>query len=87
MTDPEYFEDLPKLAEWISDVQVERMDSRQEPWLDNWQYNTDIGMSTNAVKADLSSLEEIEEWGTDIPDKTKELGAFNSDTAPYNVRR
>ena len=85
MTDPEYFEDLPKLAEWISDVQVERMDSRQEPWLDNWQYNTDIGMSTNAVKADLSSLEEIEEWGTDIPDKTKELGAFNSDTAPYDV--
>ena len=50
-TDPEYFEDLPKLAEWISDVQVERMDSRQEPWLDNWQYNTDIGMSTKAVRA------------------------------------
>lgn len=79
------FEDMPEVAEWISDVQVERMDSRQEPWLDNWQYNTDIGMSTKAVTADLSSLEEIEEWGTDIPDKTKELGAFNSDTAPYDV--
>ena len=45
------FEDMPEVAEWISDVQVERMDSRQEPWLDNWQYNTDIGMSTKAVKA------------------------------------
>lgn len=187
MTEPEYFEDLPKLAEWLSDVRAERMDSYQEPWLDNWQYNTDIGMSTRAVNcsrsevddrfqvqgyiepgfrglmedeyfrdfedaksyahgllmqgydvrisddvseayaeitsdeyqenfdgefvvnediadfqnevwrsmgigastkyvnAELSSLEEIEEWGADMPDKTKQLGAFNSNTAPYDV--
>ena len=89
-TDPEYFEDLPKLAEWISDVQVERMDSRQEPWLDNWQYNTDIGMSTNAgrkfVKADFNDIEDIEDFydGENF-DNTKALGAFNSDTAPYDV--
>lgn len=61
ITEPEYFEDLPKLAEWISDVQVERMDSRQEPWLDNWQYNTDIGMSVTAMNSlDMTA-------GTDIP--------------------
>ena len=55
------FEDMPEVAEWISAVQVERMDSNQEPWLDNWQYNTDIGMSVTATNSlDMTA-------GTDIP--------------------
>ena len=52
------FEDMPEVAEWLHQVQVERMDSHQEPWLDNWQYNTDIGMSTRAVNCSRSEVDD-----------------------------
>lgn len=92
-SDGAIFEDMPEVAEWLHQVQVERMDSYQEPWLDNWQYNTDIGMSTKyakrgkkPVKADFNDIEDIEDFydGENF-DNTKALGAFNSDTAPYDV--
>ena len=92
-SDGAIFEDMPEVAEWLHQVQVERMDSYQEPWLDNWQYNTDIGMSTKyakrgkkPVKADFNDIEDIEDFydGENF-DSTKALGAFNSDTAPYDV--
>ena len=57
-SDGAIFEDMPEVAEWLHQVQVERMDSYQEPWLDNWQYNTDIGMS---VKCSIDS-----EYNTEI---------------------
>ena len=92
-SDGALFEDMPEVAEWLHQVQVERMDSYQEPWLDNWQYNTDIGMSMKyakrgkkPVKADFNDIEDIEDFydGENF-DNTKALGAFNSDTAPYDV--
>lgn len=92
-SDGALFEDMPEVAEWLHQVQVERMDSYQEPWLDNWQYNTDIGMSTKyakrgkkPVKADFNDIEDIEDFYDEKNfDSTKALGAFNSDTAPYDV--
>lgn len=88
MTEPEYFEDLPKLAEWLSDVRAERMDSNQEPWLDNWQYNTDIGMSVNgkSIKCDAYAADGESLWDyiVDYPN-VKEMGPFNSDTADFDV--
>lgn len=92
-SDGAIFEDMPEVAEWLHQVQVERMDSYQEPWLDNWQYNTDIGMSTKytkrgkkSVKADFNDIEDIEDFYSEENfDSTKALGAFNSDTAPYDV--
>lgn len=60
-SDGAVFEDMPEVAEWVHQVQIERMDSRQEPWLDNWQYNTDIGMSVTAMNSlDMTA-------GMDIP--------------------
>lgn len=57
-SDGAIFEDMPEVAEWLHQVQVERMDSYQEPWLDNWQYNTDIGMSTRAVNCSRSEVDD-----------------------------
>ena len=67
------FEDMPEVAEWLSDVRAERMDSNQEPWLDNWQYNTDIGMSVKASKGrDYYSITDDSGEQVDMADTEEE---------------
>ncbi|MBP5433691.1 hypothetical protein [Ruminococcus sp.] len=43
------FECTSEIADWVQNVRSDRMDHYVEPWLEDWQYNTDIGMS---VKGD-----------------------------------
>lgn len=56
------FDCTPEISEWLSKVQEDRFDRKQEPWLDNWQYNTDIGMSTQAGNRRIKSIHCAEDF-------------------------